>query len=201
MIATMHGAVRRSSGAARAAAPERSSRAFRDVVARGDFILGAAVERFESRVRRLHRDAPRDRRRRPAGRDRAGVARVRGRAGRRGHHAGQHLHRHGAGDLAVGATPVFVDMDAATYCIDPGGDRRGDHLAHQGDRAGASLRPAGRSRRGDGGRATPQPGRDRGRGAGARRALQGRACRQLRPRRGVQLLSVEEPRRARRRRA
>jgi dTDP-3-amino-3,4,6-trideoxy-alpha-D-glucose transaminase len=94
-------------------------RAFRDVMGRGDFIMGAAVERFESEYAayigashaigvgsglaaielalRAFEVGPGDEVITPANTFIATVLAI----------------------LAVGATPVFVDMDAATYCIDP----------------------------------------------------------------------------------
>ncbi len=43
-----------------------------------------------------------------------------------------------------GATPVFVDIERRHVQHRPGGCCRCGHAAHQGHRAGASLRPAGR---------------------------------------------------------
>jgi dTDP-4-amino-4,6-dideoxygalactose transaminase len=95
-------------------------RAFRELVAKGDFILGAAVERFETEY--------------------AGYIGTRHAIGVGTGLAAIELALRafdvGPGDdvitpantfiatvlaiLAVGAKPVFVDMDAATYGIDPG---------------------------------------------------------------------------------
>ena len=133
--------------------------AFHDLMGRGDFIMGAAVERFETEYAayigakhaigvgtglsaielalRAFEVGPGDEVITPANTFIATVLAI----------------------MAVGATPVFVDMDAATYGIDAAKIDAGDHLAHEGDRAGAPLRPAGRSRRGDGGGAAPQPDR------------------------------------------
>ena len=61
-----------------------------------------------------------------------------------------------------------MDLDA---------DRGRDHAAHQGDPAGAPLRPAGRHGSDPGDRAAAQPDRHRGRGPGARRRVQGPARR------------------------
>ena len=44
----------------------------------------------------------------------------------------------------VGATPVFADIDPVTYCLDPEAAAREDRAGHQGDPAGAHLRPPGR---------------------------------------------------------
>ena len=96
-------------------------RAFRDLLARGDFIMGAAVERFETEYAayigtrhaigvgtglsaielalRAFDVGPGDEVMTPANTFIATVLAI----------------------MAVGARPVFVDMDAATYGIDPGG--------------------------------------------------------------------------------
>ena len=44
---------------------------------------------------------------------------MRRRPGRRGHHGGQHVHRHHRGDQPGPALPVFVDIDPITYRLDP----------------------------------------------------------------------------------
>ena len=44
----------------------------------------------------------------------------------------------------TGATPVFVDIDPASFTMDVDAARSGDHAADQGDPAGAPLRAAGR---------------------------------------------------------
>ena len=73
------------------------------------------------------------------------AARRRHRPGRRGHH-----HADLAGSrpptsiVAVGATPVFVDIDPRTRNIDLDRARGGDHAAHARAHAGRSGRPAGR---------------------------------------------------------
>ena len=46
-----------------------------------------------------------------------------------------------------GATPVFADVRDDTLNIDPDARARAGHRAHEGDRAGRPLRPAGRPRR------------------------------------------------------
>ena len=51
-----------------------------------------------------------------------------------------------AGIEASGATPVLVDVDEATFTLDPGELARGDDGADAGDRAGAPLRPVRRRR-------------------------------------------------------
>ena len=61
--------------------------------------------------------------------------------------------------------------------MDAGAARGGDHAAHQGDHAGASLRPAGRhGRRSSTIADAPRPAGDRGRLPGARRRVQGPAA-------------------------
>ncbi len=95
-------------------------RAFRDVVERGDFIMGAAVERFESEYAAFI-----------GARHAIGVG-----TGLSAIELALRGFDIGPGDevitpantfiatvlaiLAVGATPVFADIDAATYLIDPG---------------------------------------------------------------------------------
>ena len=46
----------------------------------------------------------------------------------------------------VGATPVFADIDPQTLNLVAAARRREDHAAHEGDHAGAPLRPAGPAR-------------------------------------------------------
>ena len=157
MMATMHVPFVDSASAARAA--DRGDRAGvpRAIVERGDFIMGAAVERFESRIRRAT-----SARAHAIGvgtglsRDRAGAARVRRRAGRRGDHRGQHVHRDRPGDhggrRAAGARrhgsrrPTASTPAAIAAAITPRTKR---------DRSGAPVRPAGRPRR----RRRPSPRR------------------------------------------
>jgi hypothetical protein len=98
---------------------EAIERAFRDLVARGDFILGAAVERFETEYAGYI-----------GARHAIGVG-----TGLAAIELALRAFEVGPGDevitpantfiatvlaiLAVGARPVFVDVDAATYAIDP----------------------------------------------------------------------------------
>jgi dTDP-4-amino-4,6-dideoxygalactose transaminase len=95
-------------------------KAFRDLVGRGDFIMGAAVERFESEYAAFI-----------GARHAIGVG-----TGLSAIELALRGFDIGPGDevitpantfiatvlaiLAVGATPVFADIDAATYLIDPG---------------------------------------------------------------------------------
>ena len=95
-------------------------RAFHELVARGDFIMGAAVERFETEYAAYI-----------GTRHAIGVG-----TGLSAIELALRAFDVGPGDevitpantfiatvlaiMAVGATPVFVDMDAATYGIDPG---------------------------------------------------------------------------------
>ena len=44
---------------------------------------------------------------------------------------------------AVGARPVFVDVDPVSFTMDPAAGRSGDYAEHQGALAGTSLRPGG----------------------------------------------------------
>ena len=96
------------------------ARAFHELVARGDFIMGAAVERFETEYAAYI-----------GTRHAIGVG-----TGLSAIELALRAFDVGPGDevitpantfiatvlaiMAVGATPVFVDMDAATYGIDPG---------------------------------------------------------------------------------
>ncbi len=94
--------------------------------------------------------------------------------------------------------PVLRRHRSAHVHHGSGADRGGDHAAHQGDHAGAPLRPAGRHGPDPRDRQAPRPGRDRGRRAGARRRVQGAPRRQPRRHRLLQLLPGQEPRRLRR---
>ena len=88
-----------------------------------------------------------------------------------------------------GATPVFADIDPRHAQPRPGRRRAPDHRAHEGDHAGASLRPPrARSQR-------LRPAGDRGRRAGVRSSRH-RDERRV----DLQLLPDQEPLRARRRR-
>jgi dTDP-4-amino-4,6-dideoxygalactose transaminase len=94
--------------------------AFRELMVRGDFTLGAAVERFETEYAGYI-----------GARHAIGVG-----TGLAAIELALRAFEIGAGDevitpantfiatvlaiIAVGATPVFVDMDAATYCVDAG---------------------------------------------------------------------------------
>jgi dTDP-4-amino-4,6-dideoxygalactose transaminase len=99
---------------------EALERAFHDLVGRGDFIMGGAVERFESEYAAFI-----------GTRHAIGVG-----TGLSAIELALRAFEIGPGDevitpantfiatvlaiLAVGATPVFADVDAATYLIDPG---------------------------------------------------------------------------------
>ena len=89
-------------------------------VERGDFILGAEVERFEARLRRLLRRRARGRRRL---RHRAAADRRRSRSGSSpGAEVIVPAHTYIAsalGPLHAGAVPVFCEVDEATGLIDP----------------------------------------------------------------------------------
>ena len=91
------------------------------------------------------------------------------RPGRRGHRAGQHVHRHGGGREPIGARPVLVDCLEATGSSTRRPSRRADHAAHHGDHPGAPVRPAGRHGRDPRDRRAGTGSRDRGRLPGARR--------------------------------
>ena len=166
--------------------------AFADVLESGAFILGPNVKAFEHEAARVPRRAGHHRRRQRDGRDRARARRARHRARRRGHLPGVHVLRHGRVDRAA-------RRDARLRRHRPGdvqprsrGRRRADHAAHARDHARAPVRPAGAARGARGLRFAA----DRGRGAGVRRAGHRAEGRRV----DVQLLSDEEPLRARRRR-
>jgi len=175
-------------------------RAVREVIARGDFILGAAVERFEAEYAAFI-----------GTRHAIGVA-----TGLSAIELALGAFGVGAGDevitaantfiatvqaiTAVGARPVLVDMDPSTYTIDP------DALAaaiNSRTRAIVPVHLYGQPVDLDAVLAVARR-HDllviEDAAQGPRRAIQGTAGGQLRPRRGVQLLSVEESRRVRRRR-
>ena len=71
----------------------------------------------------------------------------------------------------TGARPVFVDIEPDHVHDGPGAARGGDHAAHQGDRAGSSLRPDGRHGRDHGDRRAPRTRGHRRRLPGARRRV------------------------------
>ena len=100
----------------------------------------------------------------------------------------------------LGATPVFVDIDPATYTLDPLEAGGRDRPAHPRDRAGPPLRADGRHGRDHADRPQPRPRGDRGCLPGARGRGQGPPRRQHRRRRRLQLLPLEESRGLRRRR-
>ena len=80
----------------------------------------------------------------------------------------------------------------------PGRDRGGDHAAHQGDHAGAPLRPAGRHGPDPGDRPPARPRRHRGRGQAHGAEYKGRRAGSLGDMALLQLLPRQEPRRVRR---
>ena len=100
--------------------------------------------------------------------------------------------------LYAGATPVFVDVDPATWTMDPAQIEARDHPAHQGDPAGPPPRPPGRHGRDPRHRPAPRHPRHRGCRPGARRGARRRPRRRLRRHRLLQLLPGQEPRRLRR---
>ena len=94
---------------------------------------------------------------------------------------------------SVGATPVFADIDPLTLNLDPADVERAIDAADASDHARAPVRRPGAGRGAGGARSAD----DRGRSAGLRAARR----RRDRSRVDLQLLSDEEPRRPRRRRA
>ena len=74
----------------------------------------------------------------------------------------------------AGGTPVFVDIDADTFNISPGGHRGGHHPAHPRDRRGAPVRPDGRDGADRAARGPARACRDRGRRPVHRRPAQDR---------------------------
>ena len=94
--------------------------------------------------------------------------------------------------VSTGATPVFVDVDPASWTMAPGAGLGGGERADEGHRPGAHLRPSGRRRRDSGCRAG-DPDR-RGRRPGAPRPLPRKRGRQQGAGRLLQLLSGQEPR-------
>ena len=119
----------------------------RETIERGDFIMGAAVERFETEYAAYI-----------GTRHALGVG-----TGLSAIELALRAFDVGPGDeviapantfiatvlaiMAVGARPVFVDMDASTYGIDAQRRRCGDHEPHEGRGSRAPVRPASRSRR------------------------------------------------------
>ena len=177
---------------ARAAPRLRSRRSSRPSAraARGDFIMGGAVERFEAEytacIGARHAIGVGT----GLAGDRAGAPRLERRPrATRVIAAGDTFIATVLAPMAVGATPVFVDADTATCGIDAGGDQAppSPRAPRQSCRctstASRSISTAvmARARRGN---------EDGDSGAAARRALPGPARQQHRPCRRVQLLSV-----------
>ena len=97
---------------------------------------------------------------------------ARHRAGRRGRHDDLFVLRDRRRHRPASARrPVFVDIDPATFNIDPAPVARRDHAADQGDPAGASVRPERR----------PRSDSRRGRRAPASRSSRTRRRRSARP--------------------
>ena len=105
--------------------------AIRGAVDRGDFILGAAVERFETEYAAFIGT-------RHAIGVGTGLAAIElalrafgvGPGDEVDHRRPTRSSRPCWRSWRSGRRPVFVDMDPATYAIDPARDRRGDHVAH-----------------------------------------------------------------------
>ena len=98
--------------------------------------------------------------------------------------------------IVAGATPVFCDIDPATFCVTAETVKAVAHAAHQGDRAGAPVR-----QRGPGARAARARGAGaRGRGPGRRGALRGIKAGALGDAATFSFFPVEEPALPRRRR-
>ena len=169
-------------------------------MASGSYILGPEVDRLRGRVRRLLRSPPRDRRRQRPRRAAADPARLRDRPGRRGDRPVEHVHR----DLARACRrparrPVPVEPDPATHNITAAAVEAAItpatraimpvHLYGQPADMDAIV-ALGRER------GIPV---DRGRRAGAGRALPRPPRRRPRRRRRLLLLSGQEPRGAGRR--
>ena len=103
--------------------------------------------------------------------------------------------------MMAGARPVFADIDPERLTHRPGGRRRGGHVAHARDAAGASLRPGGRHACARARRLAARPRALIEDACQAHLATAERAAgRDDRRRRRVQLLSDEEPWRDGRRR-
>ena len=92
----------------------------------------------------------------------------------------------------TGATPVFVDIEADYFCLDPAAVEAAVTERTAGDHAGAPLRPPGRHGRAAGGRRPARTADLRGRRAGARRVVRRDAGRLLRRLRDVQPLPDQE---------
>ena len=164
------------------------------------FVMGPEVGQLEAELAEYCGVALRDRlcvgdRRAAAAPDGA-----RDRAGRRGDHDALHLLRHRRLDLADRRQAGLRRHRARHLQHRPGPDRSGHHAADAGDHPGPPLRPDRRHGPDRRDRRPARPLRARGRRAGHRRGLQGQAGRRARAGRGVQLLSVQEPGRLRRRR-
>ena len=109
------------------------------------FVGGQVHRRVRTELGRLLRQEIRRR-----GQQRHGGAPDRGRlpgsrTRRRSDHADVHDHRRARWPSSTtAASPVLVDSDPATWCMDVGGDREKDHAPYARDHGRAHLRPPGR---------------------------------------------------------
>ena len=174
--------------------------AFDRVVASGRFVLDQEVDGARGRIRRSVRCAPLRRRVVGDGRADTGADRGRGGGGRPGHRPGTHLHRDSPRRPPRRRGPAVLRRGRGDRADRRQIRRRGVHQPHRRRGPRPPVRAGLRHGGGRAVRPAPRAAGHRGRRAGARGPLEGSPGGLVWKRGRLQLLSEQEPRRARRRR-